>query len=46
VVNRVGALMESRMGSTPPPPETKECPECAETVLAKARKCKFCGSTL
>ena len=24
-------------------PETKECPDCAETVKYKARKCRFCG---
>lgn len=23
--------------------ETKQCPDCAETVLAAARKCRFCG---
>jgi large conductance mechanosensitive channel len=46
VVNRVGALLASRQNAAPEPPETKECPECAETVLAKARKCKFCGSSL
>jgi Uncharacterised protein family UPF0547 len=23
--------------------ETKQCPECAEQVLAAARKCRFCG---
>ena len=25
-------------------PESKECPQCGETVLAKAKKCKFCTS--
>jgi predicted RNA-binding Zn-ribbon protein involved in translation (DUF1610 family) len=24
-------------------PDTKTCPDCAETVLAAARKCRFCG---
>ena len=24
-------------------PDTKVCPDCAETVLAAARKCRFCG---
>jgi hypothetical protein len=24
-------------------PETKICPDCAESVLAAARKCRFCG---
>ena len=46
VVNRMGALLQARLGAVPAPPSTKECPECAETVLAKARKCKFCGSAL
>lgn len=26
--------------------ETKECPFCAEHVLAKAKKCKHCGSAI
>lgn len=25
---------------------TKDCPYCAEPILAKARKCKHCGSDL
>jgi large conductance mechanosensitive channel len=25
-----------------PPPATKSCPECKETIAADARRCKFC----
>jgi len=46
VVNKMMALAESRVkkDEAPPAPTTKECPECAETILIKAKKCKFCGS--
>lgn len=30
--------------SSPPPPASRECPECLETIPAAARKCKACGS--
>jgi len=30
----------------PPPPETKVCPACLETVAAKASRCKFCTETI
>jgi large conductance mechanosensitive channel len=30
----------------PPPPPSKVCAECRETVAAEARKCKFCGSAV
>lgn len=28
---------------TEPMDETKQCPDCAEQVLAQARKCRYCG---
>ena len=30
----------------PPGPATRTCPQCAETILAAAKKCKFCTSPL
>ncbi len=30
----------------PPPPATKSCPKCLETVPAAALRCKFCTSDL
>lgn len=27
----------------PPEPPSKKCPDCAERVLAEAKKCKHCG---
>ena len=32
--------------ATPPDAQTKVCPQCSETILAVARKCKHCGSML
>ena len=28
----------------PPPPNMKTCPQCSESILASAKKCKFCTS--
>lgn len=30
----------------PPPPATKACPRCTETIGASASKCKFCTADL
>ena len=30
----------------PPGPASKNCPECLESILAEARKCKACGSSV
>jgi len=47
VVNRVTAMVTKAVpleADAIPVPATKECAECAETILAKAHRCKFCGS--
>jgi large conductance mechanosensitive channel len=49
VVKQTSALVSVRIAPTEAPaepPATKECHECAETVLARARKCKHCGSAV
>lgn len=35
-----------RFKTAPIPVPTKNCPECAETVMAQAKRCKFCTSAL
>lgn len=42
----VYVLTKALLPKEPPPPETKNCPECLETVPAAARKCKACTATL
>ena len=35
--------MHSALVAAEPMAETKQCPDCAEQVLAAARKCRYCG---
>jgi large conductance mechanosensitive channel len=33
-----------RPAPAPPAPATKECPQCCESILKAAKKCRYCGS--
>lgn len=39
-------ISKALLKPTPAGPEMKECPQCSEMVLAKAKKCKFCTSPI
>jgi large conductance mechanosensitive channel len=35
-----------RPSPAPPGPAMKECPQCGEQILAKAKKCRYCTSAV
>ena len=40
------AKVAMKPAPAPPGPAMKDCPMCAEKVLAAAKKCRYCASTL
>ncbi len=40
------AKVAMKPSPAPPAPAMKDCPQCAEKVLASAKKCRYCTSTL
>jgi large conductance mechanosensitive channel len=40
------AKVAMKPAPVPPGPPMKECPQCAEQVLAAAKKCRYCTSAL
>ena len=43
-VYMISKLVMKPPPAPPPGPPTKACPQCAESILAAAKKCKFCTS--
>ena len=41
-----GPAFSAKRGPAPGSAETKACPECAETIRAAAKSCRFCGYRL
>jgi large conductance mechanosensitive channel len=47
VVSKLVKTAEHKFGGeVPPPPATKECPFCLETIPARATRCRACTSQL
>ncbi len=42
IEQEVSAIRQSDPATEPVIDDTKECPQCAETVKARARICRFC----
>ena len=40
------AKVAMKPAPVPPGPAMKDCPQCAEKVLASAKKCRYCTSAL
>jgi len=40
------ARVAMKPAPAPPGPDMKDCPQCAEKVLASAKKCRYCTSAL
>jgi large conductance mechanosensitive channel len=46
IVALVVYLITKALIKSPPPPDTRECPECTEAIPLAARRCKYCTAQL
>ena len=46
IVAAVVFLIVKALIEQPPPPATKSCPECLETIPKEARRCRACASVI
>lgn len=46
VVQWLSKMLVKPAPAPAPAPKVKTCPDCRESVLAEARKCRFCGSAV